>query len=404
MLNDLDFTEYEKLYAESIQSPETFWAAQAHQHLSWSKDFSTVSNGSLQNGDVCWFLEGELNACYNTVDRHAFAEPGRVAILFQGDEPGDVRQFTYGELLREVSRVAWVLRDLGVRKGDVVVIYMPVIPEAMIAMLACVRIGAVHSAVFAGFSSTALRDRILDASAKVLITSNESRRGGKTIGLKSIVDVAVDGLKVKSLVYQRTAQDVSMTKGRDFWWHQEVEKWPSYLPPTTMNSEDPMFLLYTSGSTGKPKGLMHTTAGYLLGAAMTTKYIFDVQPGDKFFCAGDIGWITGHTYGLYGPLLLGVTTVMYEGTPTYPSPSRFWEIIDSFGCTQLHTAPTVLRLLKRAGDEHVNKEMKSLRVVGSVGEPLAAEVWNWYHDVVGKKRAHVVDVGFAPIILVAHQS
>jgi len=385
--------EYQQLYKESITEPTKFWGRLARELLTWHKDFQTVSSGSLANGDVAWFLEGEINASYNCIDRHAFKDPNRVAIIYEADEPSDGRTVTYGELLREVSRVAYVLKDLGVRKGDTVAIYLPMVPEAVIAILACARIGAVHSVVFAGFSADSLRDRVIDGRSNVVITSDEGKRGGKLIGTKKIVDDAlrqcpdVTGV----LVFKRTGADIPMTKGRDVWWHEEVEKWPAYIAPERMSSEDPLFLLYTSGSTGKPKGMMHTTGGYLLGAAATAKYVFDIHDGDRFFCGGDVGWITGHTYVVYAPLLLGVSTVVFEGTPAYPNFSRYWDIIENHKVTQFYVAPTALRLLKRAGDQHVRNEMKHLRVLGSVGEPIAAEVWKWYFEVVGKEEAQIVD-------------
>jgi len=385
--------EYQKLYDESIKDPTSFWGRQARQMLSWQRDFQTVQSGSLANGDVSWFTEGQLNACYNLVDRHAHKDPDRVAIIYEADEPNDGRELTYAELLRQVSKTSWVLKQMGVRKGDTVAIYLPMIPEALIAILACIRIGAVHSVVFAGFSADSLRDRVVDGQSKVVITTDEGKRGGKLIGTKKIVD---DALKqcpdvTHCLVYKRTGAEIPWTEGRDWWWHDEVDKWPAYYPPETVNAEDPLFLLYTSGSTGKPKGVMHTTAGYLLGAAMTGKYVFDLHDGDRYFCGGDVGWITGHTYVVYAPLLLGVTTVVFEGTPAYPNFSRYWDIIDKHKVTQFYVAPTALRLLKRAGDEHVKAEMKHLRVLGSVGEPIAAEIWKWYFEVVGREKAHVVD-------------
>ena len=365
--------------------------------LSWTRDFQTVHSGSLTNGDNSWFVEGQLNACYNCVDRHAFEDPDRVAIIYEADEPDDGRNVTYGELLRQVSKTAWVLKQMGVRKGDTVAIYLPMIPEALIAILACVRIGAVHSVVFAGFSADSLRDRVVDGQSKVVITTDEGKRGGKLIGTKKIVDDALKQCPDVShcLVYKRTGAEIPWTEGRDWWWHEEVEKWPSYFPPEPVNAEDPLFLLYTSGSTGKPKGVMHTTAGYLLGCAMTGKYVFDIHKGDRYFCGGDVGWITGHSYVVYAPLLLGVTTVVFEGTPAYPNFSRYWDIIEKHKVTQFYVAPTALRLLKRAGDEHVKANMKHLRVLGSVGEPIASEVWKWYFEVVGKEEAQIVDVSDA---------
>ncbi|KAF4582029.1 Acetyl-coenzyme A synthetase [Ophiocordyceps camponoti-floridani] len=390
-LSGLD--EYHKLYQESITEPDSFWARHARQLLSWYRDFDTVHAGSFAHGDNKWFVEGQLNASYNCVDRHALQDPDRVAIIFEADEAGDGRSLTYGELLRLVCKAAWTLRQMGVVKGDSVAIYMPMIPEALVAMLACARLGAVHSVVFAGFSADSLRDRVNDAQSRVVITTDEGRRGGKLIGTKKIVDDALYQCPDVShvLVYRRTGASVPMKPGRDVWWHDEFDKWPAYMPPEVMNSEDPLFLLYTSGSTGKPKGIMHTTAGYLLGCAMTGKYVFDIHKGDRYFCGGDVGWITGHSYVVYAPLLLGVTTVVFEGTPAYPSFSRYWDVIEKHAVTQFYVAPTALRLLKRAGDEHVKGDLSHLRVLGSVGEPIAAEVWKWYHDVVGKGESHVVD-------------
>ncbi len=390
--------EYQQLYKESITEPTKFWGRLARELLTWHKDFQTVQSGSLLGGDVAWFLEGELNASYNCVDRHAFKDPNRVAIIYEADEPNEGRNVTYAELLREVSKVAYVLKDMGVRKGDTVAIYLPMVPEAIVALLACARIGAVHSVVFAGFSADSLRDRVIDARSKVVITSDEGKRGGKLIGTKKIVDDALRQCPdVKNcLVFKRTGADIPMTPGRDVWWHEEVEKWPAYVAPEPMSAEDPLFLLYTSGSTGKPKGMMHTTGGYLLGAAATGKYVFDIHEGDRYFCGGDVGWITGHTYVVYAPLLLGVSTVVFEGTPAYPNFSRYWDIIEEHKVTQFYVAPTALRLLKRAGDQYVKNEMKHLRVLGSVGEPIAAEVWKWYFEVVGKEEAQIVDVSFSP--------
>jgi acetyl-CoA synthetase len=382
------------MYKESIEKPNEFWGKLARELLTWERDFQTVHHGSFEHGDNAWFLEGRLNACYNCVDRHAIKDPNKVAIIYEGDEAGEGRSITYGELLREVSRLAYVLKEMGVKKGDTVALYMPMIPEALFAFLACSRIGAVHSVVFAGFSSDSLRDRIIDAESKVVITTDEGKRGGKVIGTKKIVDEALKQCPDVShcLVFRRTGADVPWTKNRDWWWHEEVEKYPNYIAPESMSSEDPLFLLYTSGSTGKPKGVMHTTGGYLLGAAATGKYVFDIHPTDVFFCGGDVGWITGHTYVVYAPLLLGVSTVVFEGTPAYPDFSRYWDVVEKHKVTQFYVAPTALRLLKRAGDQFVKHKMENLRILGSVGEPIAAEVWKWYFEIVGKEEAHIVDV------------
>jgi acetyl-CoA synthetase len=389
------------MYKESITDPKKFWGKLARDLLTWQRDFQTVHSGSFIGGDNAWFLEGQLNASYNCVDRHAIKNPDKAALIYEADETSDGRTLSYAELLREVCKVSHVLKQMGVGKGDTVAIYMPMIPEAVISLLACSRIGAVHSVIFAGFSSDSLRDRIIDAKSKVVITTDEGKRGGKIVATKVLVDEALKQCPdiTHCLVFRRTGADVPMTKNRDWWWHEETEKWPSYIAPEPMNSEDPLFLLYTSGSTGKPKGVMHSTGGYLVGAAATGKYVFDIHDTDTYFCAGDVGWITGHTYVVYAPLLLGVATVVFEGTPAYPNLSRYWDVVAKHNVTQFYVAPTALRLLKRAGDHHVKADMKHLRVLGSVGEPIAAEVWKWYFDVVGKGEAHVVDVRSVTLLL-----
>ncbi|KAJ8102897.1 hypothetical protein POJ06DRAFT_288041 [Lipomyces tetrasporus] len=385
--------EYKALYKESLDSPDTFWSRMADELLTFSRPYTKVFHGGFEHGDAAWFLDGQLNASYNCVDRHAFADPDRVAIIYEADEEKDSRKITYSELLREVSKVAATLQAFGVKKGDTVAIYLPMIPEAIIALLAVVRLGAIHSVVFAGFSSGSLTDRVIDADSKVVITTDEGRRGGKAVSTKRIVDEALKNCRdVKHvLVYRRTGADIPWTPGRDYWWHEETVKYRPYFPPADVSSEDPLFLLYTSGSTGKPKGVVHTTAGYLLGAAMTGKYVFDIHPGDIYFTAGDVGWITGHTYVLYAPLLLGVTTLVFEGTPAYPNFSRYWDIIEKYKATQFYVAPTALRLLKRAGDEFIHHDLSSLRTLGSVGEPIAPEIWHWYHEKIGNEEAHIVD-------------
>ncbi|KAK7220094.1 hypothetical protein V2G26_008097 [Clonostachys chloroleuca] len=387
------FENYKRLHEQSIKNPSEFWGSLARDLLTWSKDFDIVRRGSLERGDLSWFLGGELNACYNCVDRHAFATPDKVALIYEADEPEHGRVLTYDDLLREVCQLSYVLKDMGVKKGDTVAIYMPMVPEAIIALLACVRIGAVHSVIFAGFSSDSLRDRINDAKCKVVLTANESKRGGKTHAIKHIVDKAlVECPAVTSvLVFKRTESEVQWIPGRDHWWQEAVKKWPAYIAPERMNAEDPLFLLYTSGSTGKPKGVLHSTGGYLVGAAATGKYVFDIHDSDSFFCGGDIGWITGHTYVVYAPLLLGVSTIVFEGSPMYPNPSRYWNIIDKHNVSHFYVAPTALRLLKKSGDQHVTGDRAHLRVLGSVGEPIAPEVWKWYFEVVGKGQAQIVD-------------
>lgn len=398
-LGSLD--EYKKLYKQSIEDPAGFFGEQAKKLLVWDRPFDIArypesTKDDFKNGDLpAWFLGGQLNACYNAVDRWAIETPDKAAIIYEGDEPDTGAIITYAELLKQVSKLSAALVKLGVKKGDTVAVYLPMIPEALVTLLAITRIGAVHSVVFAGFSSTSLKDRIVDADSRLVITADESKRGGKTIETKKIVDEALKDLpQVRNvLVFKRTGSShVPFNKGRDLWWHEELAKYGNYFPPTPVNSEDPMFLLYTSGSTGKPKGIQHNTAGYLLGAMLTTKYTFDVHQEDIFFTAGDVGWITGHTYVVYGPLLNGATTVVFEGTPAYPDFSRYWQIVDKYKVNQFYVAPTALRLLKRAGTSFIEKyKLDSIRVLGSVGEPIAAEVWHWYNDNIGRGQAHIVD-------------
>ncbi|KAJ8652469.1 acetyl-coenzyme A synthetase [Lichtheimia ornata] len=388
--------QYKKMWEESVNDPDTFFSKLAQDLLTWSKPFTKVRSGGFHEGDVAWFPDGELNASYNCIDRHALVNPDKVAIIHEGDEPDNVVKITYQQLLQHVSRVANVLKSLGVRKGDNVCIYMPMIPEAVYAMLACTRIGALHSVVFAGFSSDSLRDRILDCGARVVLTADEGRRGGKNIATKRIVDTAVNESPCVQhvLVCRRTGSEIPWTASRDKWWHEETAKARPYCPPESMNAEDPMFLLYTSGSTGTPKGVLHTTGGYLVGAAATVKYVFDyhAEAGDVHACMADIGWITGHTYIVYGPLLNGATTLLFESTPTYPDPSRFWQVIARHKVTQFYTAPTAIRALRRLGDQWLQEhDLSSLRVIGSVGEPINPEAWQWYNEQVGKGQCAVVD-------------
>lgn len=382
------------MYQESIENPDKFFGNLAHELLSWDTDFKTVRSGGLEQGDAAWFLEGRLNASYNCVDRHAFKNPDKAAIIYEADEPCDSRIITYKELLQDVSRVALVLQSFGVKKGDTVAVYLPMIPEAVITLLAIARLGAIHSVVFAGFSSGSLRDRINDCKSKVVVTSDEGKRGGKTVYTKKIVDEALKQSPSveKVLVFKRTGSQIPWTEGRDFWWHDETSKQRPYFPPVPVNSEDPLFLLYTSGSTGSPKGVVHCTAGYLLGAAATCKYVFDIHEDDILFTAGDVGWITGHTYAVYGPLALGRTSVIFEGTPSYPNFSRYWQIVEKYKVTHFYVAPTALRLLKRAGNEFIEgNDLSSLRTLGSVGEPIAAEIWEWYDEHIGKNECYISD-------------
>lgn len=386
--------DYYNLYNQSIEDPEGFFGPMAKEMLHWDRDFSRVKAGTLADGDGAWFLGGELNASYNCVDRHAFASPDKPAIIFEADNEAESEIITFKELLHQVCKVAGVLQSWGIKKGDTVAIYLPMTAQAIIAMLAVARLGAIHSVIFAGFSAGSIRDRVADAECKAVITCDEGRRGGRIVNTKKIVD---EGLKdtpsvQKVLVFKRTGGTVAMQSGRDFWWHEECKKMPSYMAPVSVNSEDPLFLLYTSGSTGSPKGVVHCTAGYLLGAAMTTKYVFDVHPEDVLFTAGDVGWITGHTYALYGPLCLGTPTVVFEGTPAYPDYGRFWKIVEKHRATHFYVAPTALRLLKKAGEAEIAKyDLSSLRTLGSVGEPIAPEIWDWYNEHIGKGKCHIAD-------------
>ncbi|KDE09541.1 acetyl-coenzyme A synthetase [Microbotryum lychnidis-dioicae p1A1 Lamole] len=389
-----DTAEYERMYKESIEQPSVFWDKMAKEHLYWHRPYSTVMAGSFEAGDVQWFPEGGLNVSYNCVDRWAYKNPDKTAIIWEADEPGEHVELTYSQLLQEVCRMANILKDMSVKKGDTVAIYLPMVPEAAIAFLACARLGAVHSVVFAGFSAESLRDRVQDAKSRVVITADEGKRGGKTIATKSIVDAALSECPDVEhvLVLKRTGGKVKWTEGRDVWWHEAKKTVQPYCSPEIVNSEDPLFILYTSGSTGKPKGVVHSSAGYLLGAFMTLKYVFDVHPDDKYACMADVGWITGHTYIVYGPLANGVTTTIFESTPVYPTPSRFWEVVAKHKLTQFYTAPTAIRLLRRLGEKHVEgHDLSTLRTIGSVGEPINPEAWEWYHEHVGKKECQVVD-------------
>ncbi len=386
------FAQYQQLYADSIADPSAFWAQQARR-LDFFQPFTQVVQQDFAKADVAWFLNGKLNAAWNCVDRHLVDKADQTAILWVADEPGSYTKISYRELYENVGRLANALVHHGVRPGDRVGLYLPMIPEIAYAMLACARIGAIHSVVFAGFSATSLRDRIVDADCRVVLTANEGLRGGKVIPLKKIVDEAVTNLPVRSvLVARRTGTMVPMQAGRDFDLMTEMARQRAYAPCAVMDSESPLFVLYTSGSTGKPKGQLHTTAGYLLYAAWTHQYVFDWRPGDVHFCAADAGWITGHSYIVYGPLCNGATTVMFESTPLYPDPGRYWQVIDDIQATIFYTAPTALRAIHQHTDDWVRKYRRdSLRVLGSVGEPINPEVWEWYHDVVGDGRCAVVD-------------
>ncbi len=385
--------EYSRLYRLSLDNPEWFWAEQA-KLISWYHPFNNVFDADYDEVDFAWFSGGRLNACYNCVDRHLKDKGEKTAIIWAADEPGVYRHITFRELKHEVCRVANVLKAHGVRKGDRVCIYMPMIPETVYTMLACARIGAIHSVVFGGFSAESLRDRIIDAKCRVVVTANEGLRGGKKIPLKKITDRAVEGMSLVDtvLVARRTEVDVPMEPGRDYWLDEECRKQRSTCTQEWMGPEDPLFILYTSGSTGKPKGVMHTTGGYMVYAAFTHKLVFDYHPGDVYCCAADVGWITGHTYIVYGPLANGATTVMFESIPTYPDPGRYWRVVDDLGINIFYTAPTALRAIAQAGDEFPRRYQRtSLRVLGTVGEPINPETWRWYHDVVGEGRCAIVD-------------
>jgi acetyl-CoA synthetase len=384
--------EYHARYAASIADPEAYWREHARS-LRWFYEPDTIMDNTGE-GEINWFSGGRLNVAVNCVDRHAAQTPDKVALLWAKNEPGEVEHITYRELKHRVGRMANLLRELGVRKGDRVCIYLPMIPELPVAMLACARIGAVHSVVFAGFSADSLRDRVLDAGARVLITANEGLRGNKHVPLKTIVDDAVEGLSLVEhvLVARRTQSPCKLRLGRDQWLDEALERHRTACPAEWMASEDPLFILYTSGSTGRPKGLVHTTAGYLLYASVTHRQVFDLRDDDVHFCAADCGWITGHTYIVYGPLANGVTTVIFEGLPNAPTASRLWEVADQVQATILYTSPTALRSLMREGDDPVKRTSRaSIRVLGTVGEPINPHVWQWYHDVVGEGRCPIVD-------------
>lgn len=386
--------DYQALYNESITDPEGFWTRMAHDELTWIHDFRQFRDCSLPEGEIGWFLGGRLNACENCVDRHTAERGDQVAILWEGDTPDQVRKITYRELQREVCRMANALRHNGVRKGDRVAIYMPMIPEAAMAMLACARLGAAHSVVFAGFSAESLRDRINDARCTAVITADEGLRGGKIIPLKRTVDEAVMACPTVQHVFvvKRTGNKVPFFAPRDLWLDELMVAERPYCPIEDMDAEDTLFLLYTSGSTGQPKGIAHTTAGYLLYAALTHRYVFDYRPGDVYACVADIGWITGHSYVVYGPLANGATTVMFESIPTYPDAGRYWDMVERHGITQFYTAPTAIRAIAREGDDFVTKyDRSSLRVLGSVGEPINPEAWRWYNEVVGDRQCAIVD-------------
>ena len=386
--------DYQRLYRQSIDQPDTFWAEQAKGFLDWIKPWHSVQQSDIHTGAAQWFAGGQLNVSYNCIDRHLAQRADQPAFIWEGDDPSTSCTITYRQLHQNVSRLANVLKSRGVNKGDRVCIYMPMIPEAAYAMLACTRIGAVHSVVFGGFSPDALRDRILDADCRTVITADEGIRGGKPVALKQNVDKALASCPNVStvLVVERTGAGVNWHEGRDLKYQAALDAASDNCPPEPMDAEDPLFILYTSGSTGKPKGVLHTTAGYLLQAAMTFKYVLDYQEGEVFWCTADVGWVTGHSYIVYGPLANGATSLMFEGVPSYPDSSRFWQVIDKHQVNIFYTAPTALRALMREGHGPLQSTSRaSLRLLGSVGEPINPEAWDWYFNAVGEQRCPIVD-------------
>ena len=393
----IDKARYEEMYAKSIDDNEAFWAEQA-QRIDWIKPFTKVKDVSFAKDDlhIRWYEDGTLNVCYNCVDRHLEKKGDDVAIIWEGDDPANDLKITYRELHERVSKFANALKAIGAKRGDRVTIYMPMIPEAAISMLACARIGAVHSVVFGGFSPDALAGRIVDCESNIVVTADEGLRGGKKVPLKGNVDAAAANPDVttleKVLVVRHTGADIDWVDGRDEWLHEVEAGVDADCPCEEMNAEDPLFILYTSGSTGQPKGVLHTTGGYLVYAAMTHEYVFDYHPGDIYWCTADVGWVTGHSYIVYGPLANGAISLMFEGVPNYPTSSRFWEVCDKHKVNIVYTAPTAIRALMREGDEPVKKtSRKDLRLLGSVGEPINPEAWEWYHNVVGEGRCPIVD-------------
>lgn len=386
--------KYQAMYQQSVEDPDGFWAEQADTLVTWFKKWDKVQDWDYHEGKIKWFEGAKVNVSYNCLDRHLETRGDQTAIIFEGDDPSVSKNITYRELHSMVCRLANVLKARGVKKGDRVCIYMPMIPEAAAAMLACTRIGAVHSIVFGGFSPEALKDRILDSQCQLVITTDEGLRGGRTVPLKANTDKALESCPDvhTCLVVRHTGRDINWLDGRDVWYHEEIEKVGAECPAEEMDAEDPLFILYTSGSTGKPKGVLHSTGGYLLYVAMTHKYIFDYHDDDVYWCTADIGWVTGHSYIVYGPLANGARTLMFEGVPTYPDAGRFWDVVDKHEVSIFYTAPTAIRSLMGRGDEFVTRSKRSkLRLLGSVGEPINPEAWEWYYHVVGQERCPIVD-------------
>ena len=390
----IDAEKYQEIYARSINESDIFWEEQAEEFLTWFSKWDKVQQWDYNDVNIKWFTKAKLNVSYNCLDRHLEKRGDQIAIIWEGDEPDVDKRITYRELHAEVCKLANVLKSRGIKKGDCISIYMPMIPEAAVAMLACTRIGAIHSVVFGGFSPEALKDRILDSDCKLVITADEGIRGGRTVPLKENVDIALSKCpNVHTvIVIQRTGEDVAWNENRDVWYQDAMKNASTDCPAAEMDAEDPLFILYTSGSTGKPKGVLHTTAGYLLYTAMTHKYVFDYHENDIFWCTADVGWVTGHSYIIYGPLCNGATTLMFEGVPTYPDASRFWQVVDKHKVNTFYTAPTAIRALMCKGEEFVKKtNRKSLRILGTVGEPINPEAWEWYYHIVGDGNCPVID-------------
>ncbi len=386
--------KYQQMYAQSISAPASFWAEQAKTFVTWFKEWNKVQDCNYYEGKIQWFDGAKLNVSYNCLDRHLSTRGDQVAIIWEGDDPKVDKKITYRDLYERVCRLANVLKAQGVKKGDRICIYLPMIPEAAVAMLACTRIGAIHSVVFGGFSPEALKDRIQDSICEVVITSDEGLRGGRPVPLKTNVDKALTQCPSvkKVIVVKHTGNEIPWKDGRDLWYHEAVAKVSTDCPPEPMDAESPLFILYTSGSTGKPKGVLHSTGGYLVYVAMTHKYVFDYHDGDIYWCTADVGWVTGHSYIVYGPLANGATTLMFEGIPTYPDVSRFWQVVDKHQVNIFYTAPTAIRALMGKGDGPVKSTSRqSIRVLGSVGEPINPEAWEWYYRVVGDERCPIVD-------------